>query len=58
MLVAALPPQDNLKYCELRVAPAHHADLPLSDGIATLSLTSADETNKLGIHAIQELLGV
>lgn len=54
--MAALPPQGNLKYCELRLAPAHHADLPLSDGIAILSLTSADETNKLGIHAIQELL--
>ena len=57
MLVAALPPHDNLKYCELRVAPAHHYDFPLSDGIAILSLTSADETNKLGLPMIQELLG-
>ena len=55
--MAALPPQNNLKYCELRVASAHPQDLSLSDGIATLSLTSADETNKLGLHAIQELLG-
>ncbi len=54
--MAALPPQHNLKYCELRIAPAHPYDLPLGDGIAVLSLTSADETNKLGIPMIQELL--
>ena len=57
MLVAALPPQNNLKYCELRVAPAHSDDRPLNGYIAILSLTSADETNKLGLPVIQELLG-
>ena len=55
--MAALPPQDNLTCCELRVAPAHYRDIPVGDGIATLSLTSVDGTNKLGLPVIQELLG-
>jgi enoyl-CoA hydratase len=57
MLVAALPPQDNLTYCELRLAPAHQDDLSASHNIAILSLTSVDGTNKLGLPVIQELLG-
>jgi enoyl-CoA hydratase len=57
MLVAALPPQANLKYCHLRLTPADHHGHPLSDGIAILSLTFADETNRLGLLMIQELLG-
>ncbi len=55
--MSALPPQANLKYCELRLAPAQQDGLPLSDGTAILSLTSADETNKLGVPVIRELLG-
>ena len=57
MLVAALPPQGNLTYCELRVAPAHHHDLSAGHNIAILCLTSVDGTNKLGLPVIQELLG-
>ncbi len=51
--MAGLPPkQSNLKSCELRVI-----EVRLNDGHALMSLASADQTNKLGLQVIRELLG-
>jgi enoyl-CoA hydratase len=47
LLVARIPDQNKLHHCAISVA----------DHRATLTLTSADGTNKLGREVIQELLG-